>query len=273
MVLPTALKDKTYKVITALAGDKDQMVTMPVLSGPGKGLRFRGDLIKRKEAYIYLGRHERPVFDMVMPLVKPGWVVWDCGTYLGYYTAIFARSVGPAGQVIAIEMDKNNLARTKENATLNRLANVQFVNAGIGAPLGVVEFILDGATNSHLPGTYVGGPEMKRVWEQRDAGKKRERVEVISLDQALLDKGLPRPNLIKIDIDGSEKDALQHASHIFEQVRPLLILELHNAECDRAAWDFSRQYQYQLKSIESGKIIGDPGEVSGTVLCTPLEAY
>jgi Methyltransferase FkbM domain len=76
---------------------------------------------------------------------------------------------------------------------------------------------------------------------------------VMSLDQALLEKGLPQPDLIKVDIEGAEKDALRYGEHMFGQVRPLLLLELHNPECDRAAWDFSRRFCYELKSLDTGK--------------------
>ena len=270
MPVPQTIKNTTYRLITALAGDQERMVTMPVFAGPARGLRFRGDLIRRKEAYIYLGRHETDILRTVLPIIKPGWVVWDCGTYIGYYTAIFARAVGPAGQVVAIEMDRRNLARTQENVQLNGFANVHYVNAGLGAPVGIVEFVLDDATNSHLPGTYVGGSEMKAVWQERDAGKQRERVEVVSLDQALLQRKLPAPDLIKIDIDGSEKDALLHGESMFERVRPLVLLELHNPECDRAAWDFSRRYRYELRSAETQELVESPSAVGGTLLCSPL---
>jgi FkbM family methyltransferase len=270
MPVPQAIKSPVYRLITALAGDQDQMVTMPVLAGPAKGLRFRGDLLRRKEAYIYTGRHESHVLQTILPIIKPGWMIWDCGTYLGYYTSIFAKAVGPSGRVVAIEMDRRNLARTQENARLNGFANIDYVNAGLGAPVGMVEFVMDDTTNSHLPGTYVGGPEMRAVWEKRDAGKQRERVEVISLDQAVLEKKLPKPDLIKIDIDGSEKDALVNGEYMFEKVRPLILLELHNPECDRAAWDFSQRYRYELRSAETRQLVDSPSAVGGTLLCSPL---
>src|SRR5580700_9097236 len=189
MTLRATLKRTLYRAITALYGDQERLVTLPVLSGPAKGMRIRADLVKREEAY-FLGKYERHVLDQVLPYVIPGWVVWDCGTYIGYYTIIFARSVGPTGQVVAIDLDRSNLTRTQENAVINQLSNIQFVNAAIEAPLGEVEFVKDEGTNSHLPGTYVGGHEMKDVWKTRDEGKDRNLVECISFDQALLDKAL-----------------------------------------------------------------------------------
>jgi FkbM family methyltransferase len=262
------VKDNSYRLITALVGDQAKMVTLPILSGPGKGLKIRADLIDRKDAY-FLGKYDRYILDQVMPFVQRGSTIWDCGTYIGFYTLVFARSVGSAGRVVAIEPDLRNLERTQENAALNRLTNIIFVNAAIGAPVGEVDFIVDDGTNSHLPGTYAGGLEMEGIWNARDNQKPRSRVECISLDQALLDKELPKPDLIKLDIEGAEKDALQHAVCIFEQVRPLLLLELHNPECDRAAWDFSRRFRYELTCLDTGEVFTKPEEVHGTVLCRP----
>lgn len=268
MSFRSAIKDNAYRMITTLVGDQDNMVTLPILSGPARGLRIRADLVGRKDAYFW-GKYDRYILQQVMPLVERGWTIWDCGAYIGFYTLLFARSVGPAGQVVAFDLDARNLNRTRQNAASNRLNNIQFVNAAIGAPSGKVEFILDDKTNSHLPGTYIGGPEMEAVWSETDKQKHRGHVECISFDQALNEKGLPRPDLIKIDIEGAEKDALNHAEYIFGQIRPLLLLELHNHECDSAAWKFSRRFQYELKSLNTSQILTNQEDVHGTLLCRP----
>jgi FkbM family methyltransferase len=246
------------------------MVTLPVLAGPARGLRLRTDLVKRKDAYFW-GKYDRAILEQVLPLVKPDATVWDCGTYLGYYSLVFARHVAPRGQVISIDLDSRNLERTRKHARLNGLTNLQFVNAAIGPPAGVVEFIIDEGTNSHLPGMYPGDTNMRSVWNLRDADKPRGRVKCVSFDQAYFGMNLPKPDLIKIDIEGAEKEALQHGERLFTEVRPLLLLELHNPECDRAAWDFSRAFRYDLMSLATGGILGAASDVCGTLLCRPMK--
>jgi FkbM family methyltransferase len=268
MGLRSAIKNNGYRLITALIGDHDRMVTLPVLSGPAKGLKIRANLIDRKDVYFW-GKYDRYILGQVIPLIQKGWTIWDCGAYIGFYTIVFARTVGTTGRVIAIELDSRNLKRTHENAALNKLTNIEFINAAIGPPIGESEIIIDDGTNSHLPGTYIGSLEMAEVWSAKDMHLPRVRVECVSLDQALLEKGLPKPDLIKLDIEGAEKDALSHGDCIFEQVRPLVLLELHNPECDRAAWDFSHRFRYELTSLNTGETLTRPERVQGTLLCRP----
>lgn len=268
MPIRSTIRDKAYRMITTLAGDKENMVTLPILSGPARGLRIRADLIGRKDAYFW-GKYDRYILQQVMPLVQQGWTVWDCGTYIGYYALLFARHVGPSGSVVAFDLDLRNLSRARQNAASNFLGNIEFVNAAIGAPSGTVEFILDETTNSHLPGNYIGGTEMASIWSQHDNNKPRGRVESVSFDQALVEKRLPKPDLIKVDIEGAEKVALNYGEYMFREVRPLLLLELHNPECDRAAWEFSRRFRYELKSLNTGQVLTNAEEVNGTLLCQP----
>src|SRR5262245_20426462 len=49
MSLRSSIRDHAYRMVTAVFGDEDRMVTLPVLSGPGKGLRIRADLVDRKD--------------------------------------------------------------------------------------------------------------------------------------------------------------------------------------------------------------------------------
>jgi FkbM family methyltransferase len=269
MSVRSIVKQSVFQAITLMFGDKDKFVTMPILSGPGKGLLIKGDLIARQEVY-FLGWYERDVFDAIIPYVCEGSTIWDCGTHIGYYTIIFAKMVGPTGAVLAIDLDSDNMRRTMDNVALNHFANVVYANVAIGAATGQVEFIKDERTNSHIPGTYVGGREMQKIWNDRDKGMKRGVVESISIDQAVREKRFAKPDLIKLDIDGAEKYVLENEAHIFTDVRPIVLVELHNPDCDRSAWEFSRKFEYQLISVATRKIITEASQVGGAVICRPL---
>jgi len=249
-------------------GDADGMVVLPVLSGPAKYLKFSLDLVRRREAYFW-GKYDRHILEQITSIVKPGWCIWDCGTYLGYYTRFFARAVRPEGAVVAIEPDPRNLKRTLHNCKLNGLSNIFPANLAIGLPLGEVEFLLSDDSNSHLPGYYVGSAEAQRQWHQRDQSLPRVLVRSVSFDSACYVEGLPRPDLIKIDIEGAEKDALLHAARLFREVRPILVLELHNPEADAVAWRFANEFGYHMDSMKTGIRVRSRREAEGTLLCVP----
>jgi Methyltransferase FkbM domain len=80
------------------------------------------------------------------------------------------------------------------------------------------------------------------------------RVRGLSLDQAYENPNVPKPDLVKLDIEGAELLALPHAEKLTSEVRPLIILELHNPECDAAAWEFAGRANYTLESLDTGQL-------------------
>jgi protein-L-isoaspartate(D-aspartate) O-methyltransferase len=84
--------------------------------------------------------------------LKPGDRVFHLGCGVGYYTAIIAEVVGPAGSVVAIEADSDLAARAKKN--LASYLHVT-VHSGDGAELdqGICDAMLinAGVTHPHRP--------------------------------------------------------------------------------------------------------------------------
>lgn len=235
--------------------------------GPAKRLRFRLNLNEFIEPLYFYGNYELSQAKAISKICQPGWVVWDCGIYLGYYTNLFCRLVGPSGVVVAFEPDPNNVARTKENLTLNKFTNAIFVEAAVGPPVGEVEFVISRNTNSHIAGTYIGTDDSD--YAKRERVDKVVRLRCMSLDEAYEDPSIPNPQLVKIDIEGAERLALQHMVQIATELRPVIVVELHNPDCDAEAWRFFQSVNYSMFSLDRGKQIANRAEVGGTLLCVP----
>lgn len=265
--LKQAAKTVFSELFTGLMGDEEGMVQLTTRKGPAHGLRFRLDLKTRLEYSYWFGTYDLHILQRIAAVCKPGWIAWDCGTYLGYYTCFFARLVGPTGWVHAFEPDPCNLARTQRNVKLNGFSNVSFLNAAIGQPCGEIDLLVSANTNSHLPGVYIGAD--RESYEQIEKTDSVLRVRCISLDDALFVEGAKPPNIIKLDIEGAEGMALAHSGRLCREVRPVFILELHNPECDQAAWNWSREYGYSLTSVASGELLTRAEDVGGTLLCSP----
>jgi FkbM family methyltransferase len=267
-MIPSRLKHALFGGLTFVAGDKQGMVLLPVMRGPARGLKFNLDLKTRMESAYFLGKYDSEILRQLALVCKPGWTIWDCGTYLGFYTAFFARLVGREGQVMAIEPDPFNLARTRENVARNGWTNVQFLQAAVGAGTGTSDFILSDNSNSHIPGTFVGGSE-EAYYRKREAIKTVIQVPTITLDAALEEKHLPIPNLVKLDIEGAERDALNHAHRLAQTAKPIFVIELHNRECNQAAWEFAQAVDYKLEKLSTRTVIRTRSETNGTVLASP----
>jgi FkbM family methyltransferase len=160
------------------------------------------------------------------------------------------------------------LQRTKQNVLLNGFRNVSFEHTAIAGPSEQIDLLVSQNTNSHLPGVYVGSSlqDYQRI-ERVDSVL---RVRCTSLDDAYRLHHAPPPNIIKIDIEGAERIALLYTDYLCREVRPLIVLELHNPECDRAAWEWAQNQGYSLKSLDTGSIIMRPEDVHGTLLCSPV---
>lgn len=265
--LRSNVQKRFYQAATRALGDKDGYVIFPVLTGPARGLYFRLKLTSNSEGSILAGTYERAVANRMANVCKPGWNIWDCGTFIGYYTLLLARIVGKEGHVVAFEPDPINYRRTRDNVRLNGMDNVQMMDAAIGGPVGELTFVSTNDQTSHLAGTYVGGEHLKG--SEKPSNQTIIRVHCVSLDGVMELPGIPRPHFIKLDLEGAEAEALKHADHVIETCRPILAVELHNPECDDAMWRFCEKHRYSLSSLIHGNAITTRNQLGGIVLATP----
>jgi FkbM family methyltransferase len=139
-------------------------------------------------------------------------VIYDIGAFHGMLTLFFASH---AAQVIAYEPNEVNHARLTENIRLNNLTNVRVRKLGVGAT--------QGAGTLHFSRAMAGGGSL----DAKAVGPVSQPVEITTLDYDSAAASLPAPDLIKIDIEGWELEALQGARATLEAHHPALFLEMH----------------------------------------------
>ncbi|WP_292420454.1 FkbM family methyltransferase [Mesorhizobium sp.] len=157
--------------------------------------------------------HEPEVTALLHRYLKPGAIFYDIGANIGLHSLIASKIVGPTGRVLAFEPGEINLKyfrRTLEN----RIPNVSLHEFAIGAADEVRVFDLRGGAMS---GKLVGPGENAVAPVS---------VQVRCID-SLIAEGYPRPDVIKIDIEGGEADALQGAATTL-QTHPVVICEMHD---------------------------------------------
>lgn len=141
-----------------------------------------------------------------------GMIVYDVGAYHGILTLFFASR---AAQVIAYEPNEANHARLVENIWLNDLTNVEVRKLGVGREPGAGTLLYDPA--------MAGGGTLNTNTSARIS----QHIEITSLDHDVAAGGLPAPDLIKIDIEGWELQALEGARGTLAVCHPAIFLEMH----------------------------------------------
>lgn len=148
-------------------------------------------------------------------LCKPDDIFLDVGACNGLYTISMADQVK---KVIAVEPHPANHHRLMENIGLNKINNVEAYKLAITDSEGPVNLLGDGKEAAgHGSSTIV------------DEATTQYRAYATTLDNLLEDA----PNIIKIDIEGAELQALRGAERILNsQDCRLLLIEVHPNKTD-----------------------------------------
>jgi len=174
------------------------------------GLRLAVDVARgNPQRLLYLqGQGYSPEQHLLLEQLAPGMTVVDVGANIGHYMLLFARAVGPSGQVVCFEPEPDNLVELARNRELNNLTFVQIEAVALGSE--------DGTTGL-TPG--ING----HVVEFQGHGLTVPLHRLDSLVSGHVD-------LLKIDVEGYEGHVLAGATGLLSRCHPALFLELHPAE-------------------------------------------
>ena len=186
------------------------------------GLRWHLDLREGIDFSIYLlGGFERGTGAALRRLVQPGSVVFDIGANVGAHTLGMARSVGPAGCVVAVEPSDEAFAKLTRNVQINpefegrvRLRQVLLAAS--------VEAAAPHALYASWPLHPTGPVHPKhggRLVTTTGAS-------VDTLDGLMAREGLERLDLIKLDVDGFEARVLEGGFGTLDRCQPVIVMEL-----------------------------------------------
>jgi FkbM family methyltransferase len=142
----------------------------------------------------------------------------DVGANEGYFSVIAGRLVGTSGRVLAIEPQARLLPVIADNLARNNLHNVTVLNVAIGSPKGDQKLYLTSDTNS-------GGSGLHR--SERWAWGTQQ-VTVRRLEDVLDEQHINQVDFMKVDIEGSEYEAILSSLAVFTRHRvKVLGMELH----------------------------------------------
>jgi len=211
-----------------------------VAGGRLAGARLLLDL--REEKDLWLGSYEPFMLEAIAQFARPGITAYDVGAHIGYVTLCMAQAVGPQGRVVAFEPLPANQQRLRANLELNGLSGrVQVVAGAVGEIAGRQVF---------RPHSSVAMGKLAAVGAPDEPVAGLLEVEVIALDDFAAGAGTA-PGLIKMDIEGGEAAALRGARRLLRQAKPILLLELHEAQAAEAGtvFDGLQQMGYEIRRL------------------------
>lgn len=163
------------------------------------------------------GRYEHRVMDLAKQIILPGDVVLDLGAMIGYHTLLFARLVGKEGIVFAFEPAPRAFALLRKNVLENKYENVTLVRKGVSERSLTARFRL---TRSGFGGEVAASKPL-------GASNRFIDVTTTTLDDYFRDFNRPI-TFMKLDIEGSEYQALQGAQALLERNPELAIVAEFN---------------------------------------------
>ncbi|MEP7144205.1 MAG: FkbM family methyltransferase [Ferruginibacter sp.] len=236
-MIKNTLKKIVKNLLFKILSNKDGYADLKIRGGIARGVILRLDL--RLEGSYWLGNYDQWIFDTVpfKQVIKPGQVAWDCGAYVGYYSAVFRTLVGSTGKVIAFEASNNTWQRVKQLPALNKWDNVTIHNMAVGPDHTTIKFVNNlGASNGPL--------NLSKIYKEAKDDLKYEEVISCGIDELVYEKGVPPADFIKFDLETGEEYALHNGQKFFTEKRPVILLELHGQKAKDAAGLFFEKYKY-----------------------------
>lgn len=190
------------------------------------GLNWKLDLSQGIDLSIYvLGAFEPKTSRALRSRIQPGMTVLDIGANVGAHAVPMASWVGPQGKVYAFEPTEWAFNRLSQNRQLNPQlhGSLNLVHAALvapGASTGKQSFYSSWSVGDVPNGNGATHPVHGGNLQSTGNAK------FVTLDDWVEQTGLSRIDLIKMDIDGHEVQALQGAARSLERFHPPILMEL-----------------------------------------------
>ncbi len=199
---------------------------------------------------------EPEVTDTIASETKPGMIALDVGGDIGYFSLQFSSLVGPSGRVFAFEPIPKARERLLHNIALNGRTNIIVSEFALGNQEGTV-YLEDPFTKSRVNLNKTNG------------GTNDIKVSIKRFDDLVDQLSIPSVDIIKMDIEGAEHEALRGMEQTLRRFKPIIVLEVHNHflpqfnSSAEALLDWLKSLGYQISTIE----MSGPENARTTTVC------
>lgn len=207
-------------------------------AGPAAGLRLRLSLPREKG--LWTGTYENHFVGAIAAAVPKAGVCFDVGGFRGFVSGVMA--LQGASRVICFEPLPGNAEAIRSLAALNPALPIHLRCEAVGASDGEASFdVMEDASMGKLESS---------AFEAGHRGQTRITVPVRSLDSLLSSGEVPRPGLIKLDVEGAELLALEGARNLLAEFHPIVFAEIHSPALLRDCESFLAECGYEVRRLE-----------------------
>ena len=214
------------------------------MTGPDTGFGVGFQLLNRSSYEGDEAAAARLLLDSRRRHFGDGVIALDLGANIGVFTVEWARHMTGWGHVVAVEAQERIFYALAGNIALNNCMNAQAVLAAVAGETGQMRIP---APNYMAPSSF-GSLELRHGERNEDIGQpidytpeRMAVVRAVTVDTL----GLPRLDLMKIDVEGMEMETLRGASRTITRFHPIILAE--NLKTDQAALRaFLESFGYKL---------------------------
>ena len=218
------------------------------------GLRLELDLRDNLQRALYAtGTYEPALVRFLRDELRRGDVMVDVGAHIGVHALTAAarlRRLG--GAVVAFEPAHDSASKLRAAAARDRL-QLTVVEVALGAEPGTADLRADPAYDIADAG----------VRSLHGRGPRVQTVRVTTFDAWAAEARLERVDLVKLDVEGAELEALRGMAGALGRRWPALVVEVKQRVLERAgvAGDEVREYLDRLGYQSTGQVLPAANEV------------
>ncbi len=224
--------------------------------GLTRGLKRRGGL-----GWLPVGKPTAEE-EFLRSLDLAGKTVWDVGGFVGVMTLFFASR---ARQVVTYEPMPQSREKILANLRLNGFTNVILRDVALGRAPGQANLVFDPT----MAGGATADPEIAAELSASAPHPHSISATVATGDEEVHTAAMPKPDFIKVDVEGMEYDVLLGMRRLLDELQPQLYCELHGttpADKQRNAAEvigLMRDHCYRIYDVEAGRLIPPNETITG----------
>jgi FkbM family methyltransferase len=199
---------------------------------------------KRSHRYVsayWLGTYELPIQECLARELKQGHIFYDVGANAGFFSLFASMCVTEAGHVFAFEPLQENIQIIYDQLQLNQVTNCTLVESAVSDCCGNAEFYKGSDTST------------AHIKTSQNESEKSTIVKTITLDE--FTKSHPAPDLIKMDIEGAEIQALKGSRKLLSSAKPpAFLIELHSPDIAKEVYMIFKKMDYLFCNLKLQKV-------------------